>query len=496
MAATAHSQDTTFTWVSTDGNPNDFTATLILDAPSSSSGGLADVVSLSMSSDLGVTWSGPLNADWGIYTVLSWNTSTITYIDVYGDDSYIHTVALGTQGISDTGFWSALGYTVTLSASPVNGGTVIGGGTFASGTSDTVTATANSGYTFANWTQNGSVISTSASYTFTVTGNETLVANFAADSITITSVVITPTSVSGVNTFISTDTITLTAITSPATPNVPIQWTVVGLIAASGIQGLPSAQVQNTDSTGISTFSFSPAAFKSFVQNRSSFWTSGTRNPNPPIAFEVLAEWDLNRQAFVSRLSQTTLGPLLQDEIDTLRQEYVDYRTIYQGGSYIPQRSDVVTSLGKNAPLKYNGGNYGVQLAGWSRHRLPDNTAGLPRFDDNLWRRHRHDPRQSAQISINGGYRNPQYNKAISKYPKTSIHMFGGALDLVPEPPRFSSTASLKTVLTSTRFLYPALQQAAAPYGTAFAEYSAIPVPLGCNECHTITNSNGKLCRQ
>ena len=76
--------------------------------------------------------------------------------------------------------------TITVSASPASGGTVSGGGTFAAGSSQTVTATASSGYTFANWTQNGTVVSTSAGYTFTLTGNETLVANFTANLATIT----------------------------------------------------------------------------------------------------------------------------------------------------------------------------------------------------------------------------------------------------------------------------------------------------------------------
>jgi hypothetical protein len=69
-------------------------------------------------------------------------------------------------------------YTITVSASPSAGGTVGGGGTFASGSSRTVTATANSGYTFANWTENGSAVSSSASYNFTLNGNRNLVANF------------------------------------------------------------------------------------------------------------------------------------------------------------------------------------------------------------------------------------------------------------------------------------------------------------------------------
>ena len=70
-------------------------------------------------------------------------------------------------------------FTIAVSTSPSAGGTITGGGTFAGGSSDTVTATANSGYTFVNWTENGSVVSTSASYTFTLSGNVTLVANFS-----------------------------------------------------------------------------------------------------------------------------------------------------------------------------------------------------------------------------------------------------------------------------------------------------------------------------
>ena len=70
-------------------------------------------------------------------------------------------------------------YTIAVSASPIAGGAVMGGGAFAAGSSRTVTGTANSGFTFVNWTESGSVVSTSASYTFTLNGNRTLVANFS-----------------------------------------------------------------------------------------------------------------------------------------------------------------------------------------------------------------------------------------------------------------------------------------------------------------------------
>jgi hypothetical protein len=54
-------------------------------------------------------------------------------------------------------------YSVKVIASPIADGTV-SGGTFAGGTSDTVTATPKSGHTFVHWTENGRVVSTSESY--------------------------------------------------------------------------------------------------------------------------------------------------------------------------------------------------------------------------------------------------------------------------------------------------------------------------------------------
>ncbi|MBR0177617.1 MAG: T9SS type A sorting domain-containing protein [Bacteroidales bacterium] len=71
-------------------------------------------------------------------------------------------------------------YTISVSATPTNGGTVTGGGTYTQGQSCTVTATANNGYTFVNWKEGSTVVSTNANYTFNVTGNRILVANFEA----------------------------------------------------------------------------------------------------------------------------------------------------------------------------------------------------------------------------------------------------------------------------------------------------------------------------
>ena len=77
--------------------------------------------------------------------------------------------------------------TLVLSASPLSGGTVSGGGVATCLTPRTVTATAANGYTFVNWTEGGSVVSGAASsYTFTPTTDRTLTATFAVTNCTIT----------------------------------------------------------------------------------------------------------------------------------------------------------------------------------------------------------------------------------------------------------------------------------------------------------------------
>jgi len=105
--------------------------------------------------------------------------------------------------------------TVVAQANPTSAGSVSGGGAFVTGSSVTVTATANSGYTFSNWTANGTVQSTSASYTFTLATNRTLVANFTAIPTTNTVVAqANPTSagsVSGGGAFVSGSSVTVTA---------------------------------------------------------------------------------------------------------------------------------------------------------------------------------------------------------------------------------------------------------------------------------------------
>ncbi len=72
---------------------------------------------------------------------------------------------------------------ITLAKSPAAGGTVTGSGTFAPGTSVTVTATPAANYTFLYWKQGINTVSTSASYTFTAGAYRALVAHFGSPNV-------------------------------------------------------------------------------------------------------------------------------------------------------------------------------------------------------------------------------------------------------------------------------------------------------------------------
>ncbi len=114
------------------------------------------------------------------YSFVNWTEGGT---QVSSSASYTFTVSANRTLVAN---FSLNTYTVTTSSSPAGGGTTSGGGSFNSGTSVTVTATANTGYTFVNWTEGVTSVSTSASYTFTITANRTLVANFNPITYTIT----------------------------------------------------------------------------------------------------------------------------------------------------------------------------------------------------------------------------------------------------------------------------------------------------------------------
>jgi len=110
------------------------------------------------------------------YTFTNWTENGIV---VTSSISYQFTISGNRTLVANFTTVVPIQYTVTLLAIPAAGGNTSGGGAFNSGSSVTVTATPNTGYTFTNWTENGTAVSTNANYTFTISGNRTLVANFA-----------------------------------------------------------------------------------------------------------------------------------------------------------------------------------------------------------------------------------------------------------------------------------------------------------------------------
>ena len=92
---------------------------------------------------------------------------------------------MGTENATLTATFKVAEYTITVQASPSDGGTVSGGGTgFQYHAPITITATANEGYRFVNWTWtlNGEVVPGNAITQVIVTGDATYVANFEQES--------------------------------------------------------------------------------------------------------------------------------------------------------------------------------------------------------------------------------------------------------------------------------------------------------------------------
>ena len=112
------------------------------------------------------------NAD---YQFTGWYENDVKVSD---DAKYTFTV---TGNRSLVAKFEKITYTVETSASPAEGGTTSGDGSYAFESEATVTAVANAGYEFAGWFENDAKVSDDAKYTFTVTGNRNLVAKFEKD---------------------------------------------------------------------------------------------------------------------------------------------------------------------------------------------------------------------------------------------------------------------------------------------------------------------------
>ena len=121
-------------------------------------------------------------------------------------------------------------YTLTLDSSPAAGGSVTGGGSFQSGTSATVTATAAVGYVFSKWTSGSNTVSTVSPCTFNVTSTRAVTAVFVAigqaKTVTLNRNPSAGGTVTGAGTYLTGDSVTVTA--APADNFVFSKWTASG----------------------------------------------------------------------------------------------------------------------------------------------------------------------------------------------------------------------------------------------------------------------------
>lgn len=103
-------------------------------------------------------------------------------------------------------------YTVAASASPVEGGTITGAGSYEEGAQCSLVATPAAGFAFDGWFENGQLVSNDPTLTFAVNADRTLVAEFAESTDIIINVSTdepTNTTVSGGGTYQPGDTVNL-----------------------------------------------------------------------------------------------------------------------------------------------------------------------------------------------------------------------------------------------------------------------------------------------
>lgn len=91
------------------------------------------------------------------------------------------------ETIVDLGCYETLRYNITAGVNDESMGSINGTGYYLEGAAVSVAAISNDGYHFVNWTENGSEVSTSTTYNFNATATRSLVANFASNTILLSS---------------------------------------------------------------------------------------------------------------------------------------------------------------------------------------------------------------------------------------------------------------------------------------------------------------------
>ena len=121
----------------------------------------------------------------GDHTTYQFGAKSGTYFQVTavntvaGGETCESEPAMSVDGTHNYVFLSIDGdYSITISADPIEGGVVSGGGIFGQGDICTLNAIANPGYNFINWTKNGIVVAASSSFSFNVVENAHYIAHF------------------------------------------------------------------------------------------------------------------------------------------------------------------------------------------------------------------------------------------------------------------------------------------------------------------------------
>jgi M6 family metalloprotease-like protein len=127
------------------------------------------------------TWTGSPHMSCRVFTAPSQTLrvySDDTNYDPMAPQSYSGTTVMNVKNQLLMVKKSNESFTITITASPSDGGTVSGGGVYGFGETCTVTALANEGFRFAGWIENENVVTTDLSYSFRVVQSRDLMAKF------------------------------------------------------------------------------------------------------------------------------------------------------------------------------------------------------------------------------------------------------------------------------------------------------------------------------
>ena len=226
------------------------------------------------------------------------NSSTIVNVPCGSGEEY---ASVSWGGFSN--FHEMCVVSIVVSASPEEGGCVVGGGTFEAGQTCNVTAIANTGYTFESWNKNGQVVSTNSTYSFVVIENTILEAVFTLNSYEIASTA-NPANggtITGSGTYNHGQTCTLTATANQGYTFV--NWTENGTVVSTNAnytftvnanRNLVANFSANTYTIGVST---NPANGGTVTGNGSYTYGQGCTLTATAATGYTFASWNENCQA-------------------------------------------------------------------------------------------------------------------------------------------------------------------------------------------------------